>query len=198
MAADSPERSCLGCRRTGPKGELLRFVLAPDRTVVPDPQAKLPGRGAYTCYRKSCLAEAVKRNQFSRSFKGPVTIAAGPEFARTVSDLLEDRVASYVALANKAGKVVSGSDQVEDAVRRQSVGIVLVAADTSDDIAQKLLRLAERSNIPAYRVLTRDRIGALVGKGLRSAVAVAAGGFVPALRNEIERFRNFSEEGEHE
>lgn len=198
MVKDSPERSCLGCRRTAPKQELLRFVLAPDRSVVPDPQAKLPGRGAYTCCRKSCLLDAIKRNQFSRSFKGPVTVAAGPALVQVLAGIFEERVASYIALANKAGKVVSGSDMVEDAVRKRSVGIVMVAADASDDIAQKILRLAQRSQIPAYKVLTRDRIGALTGKGLRTAVAVHAGGFVAALRNEIERFRNFSEEGEQE
>ena len=57
--------------------------------------------------------------------------------------------------------------------------------------------LADLAN-PARTRSPRDRIGAMMGKGLRSAVAVNAGGFVAALKNEIDRFRNFSEEGEQE
>jgi predicted RNA-binding protein YlxR (DUF448 family) len=49
MAGQSPQRSCLGCGAVRDKGDLLRFVLAPDNVPVPDLKGKLPGRGAYIC-----------------------------------------------------------------------------------------------------------------------------------------------------
>ncbi len=198
MRKTAPERSCLGCRQVKEKSDLLRFVLAPDLTLIPDLQAKLPGRGAYTCIKRSCLVEALRRNQFSRSFKGQVLSGPSDTLVQLVADRLEERIASYVALANKAGKVVSGSDSVDEAIRKQRAGLVIIASDVSSDIGLKVNRLAARFSIPCFKVLSRDRLASLLGKGLRSAVAIAPGGFVAAVTKEIERFRTFSEEGAHE
>ena len=79
MPKNEPQRSCLGCRETRDKNELLRFVLAPDRTLVPDLQHKLPGRGAYTCAKRSCLKAAADRKQFARSFRGEVRHGSADE-----------------------------------------------------------------------------------------------------------------------
>ena len=198
MVKNSPERSCLGCRKVTPKPDLLRFVLAPDLTLFFDIHSKLPGRGAYTCTRRSCLAEALRRNQFSRVFKVSVNVGPAESFINDVATRLEDRIASYVALANKAGKIISGTDMVEDAIKRNNAGIVIVAADVSFETGQKITTLCARRSIPCCLALTRDRLGALVGKGLRSAVTIQPGGFVAPVLKEIERFRNFSEEGAHE
>lgn len=195
MAGKNPERSCLGCRKVKAKSDLLRFVLAPDLTVVPDILAKLPGRGAYTCLSLNCLQEALKRNQFSRAFKTPVVVPDQNGFADTVTAKLEERIASYVALANKAGRLMSGSDLVAEAVRKKNVGLVIIAADASAESGRKIAFLASRESIPCYHLLTRDRFGALIGKGLRSAVGIQRGDFTAVLVKEIERFRNFSEEG---
>jgi len=198
MVRNPPQRSCIGCRQARDKGDLLRFVLTPERTLVPDIQAKLPGRGAYTCFNKKCLDEAVRRNQFSRAFKGAVSHGTAAELVYEVSARLLERVSSYIALANKAGKIITGSDMVEEAIRKQKAGLVIIAQDVSSEIGEKIARLAERTSVPCYYILTKDQLGALVGKGLRSAVAIGSGGFVPAITNEIERMRNFFEEGAHE
>lgn len=198
MVRNSPQRSCIGCRQARDKGDLLRFVLTPERTLVPDIQAKLPGRGAYTCFNKRCLDEAVRKNQFSRTFKGAVSHGTAAELVDEVSARLLERVSSYIALANKAGKVITGSDMVEESIRKQKAGLVIIAQDVSSEIGEKIARLAERTSIPCYYILTKDQLGALVGKGLRSAVAIGSGGFVHAITNEIERMRNFFEEGAHE
>ena len=108
MPAAAPQRSCLGCRVAKAKGELLRFVLAPDRTLVPDLLCKLPGRGAYTCLRESCLRAAVAKRQFARSFRGEVQVPEADSLISWITTVMEERLASYVALANKGGKVVSG------------------------------------------------------------------------------------------
>ncbi len=198
MLKSAPQRSCLGCRQVREKSDLLRFVLAPDLSLIPDLQAKLPGRGAYTCIKRGCLEDALRRNQFSRSFKGQVLSGSPDVLVQMVAARLEERIASYVALANKAGKLVSGSDSVEEAIRKQKAGLVIIASDVSADIGRKVIRLAARYSIPCCCALSRDQLAGLLGKGLRSAVAIAPGGFVAAVTREIERFRNFSEEGAHE
>ena len=192
-----PQRSCLGCREVKDKKELLRFVLAPDRTLVPDLRGKLPGRGAYTCLRKSCLAKAATRKCFARAFKGEVLSGTADELIALVAARMEERIGGYLALANKAGKVVSGGESVIEALTRRSPGIVCVATDISPDIGQKITGLATRLGVEHFSLFDKERLGALIGKGLRSAVVVEQGGFSEALKNEMEKYRNFFEGGTH-
>lgn len=195
MAGKDPQRSCLGCRATKDKRELLRFVLAPDRTLVPDLLAKLPGRGAYTCANYACLKSALQKNQFARSFKGEVRHCGPDEMIAQVAARFEERLGSYLALANKAGKVVSGSDLVMELIRKQKAGVVFLARDISADIGGKVAILADRFSVPHISVFNKDRLGDLLGKGLRSVAAIEQSGFIDTVTKEIAKYRNFFEGG---
>lgn len=195
MAKEAPQRSCLGCRSVKDKAELLRFVLAPDRTLVPDLLTKLPGRGAYTCLKSGCLRQALVRKQFQRAFKGEVAALPADEMIGLVAAKMLGHIESYLSLANKAGKVVSGTDTVLDSLRRQTAGLVLVAEDTAPESARRVRDLAERVGIPCHSLASKDRLGELLGKEFRSVVAVLHGSFVAVLLHEITRFRNFFDEG---
>ena len=194
-AGNAPQRSCIYCRAVRNKEELLRFVLSPDRVLVPDLLDKLPGRGAYTCINPLCLRGAADRKQFSRAFKGEVREADATGVVNNVVTRIRDRIASYISLANKAGKVVSGTDMVLDAMKGRSVGILFVASDISADIGSKVREQAVRGGVECISLFDKDRLGALIGKGLRSVVAVEEGGFVRTLKQEMEKYRNFFEEG---
>ena len=71
-----PVRSCIGCGRKAPQGELLRFVAKDGRLTA---GAEEPGRGAYTCRRLSCFERAVARRAFNRTLRRNVRIE--PELA---------------------------------------------------------------------------------------------------------------------
>jgi predicted RNA-binding protein YlxR (DUF448 family) len=71
-----PTRSCIGCGRKAPQGELLRFVVRDGRLVA---GAQEPGRGAYTCRRLSCFERALSRRAFNRALRRNVRV--GPELA---------------------------------------------------------------------------------------------------------------------
>jgi len=53
---------------------LLRVVLSEDR-LVPDPEARLPGRGAYLCPRPECMRAAMRKHGFERAFRAPVRVS---------------------------------------------------------------------------------------------------------------------------
>jgi predicted RNA-binding protein YlxR (DUF448 family) len=58
-----PERTCVACRQTRPKRELIRVVRTPDGHVELDPTGKKSGRGAYVCARRSCWDLALRKGR---------------------------------------------------------------------------------------------------------------------------------------
>jgi predicted RNA-binding protein YlxR (DUF448 family) len=65
-----PLRSCVGCKARAAKSSLLRLVVAGDG-IVPDPQARQPGRGAYLHPSLECFELAQRRRAFSRALRAP-------------------------------------------------------------------------------------------------------------------------------
>jgi uncharacterized protein len=55
---------------------LLR-VVCQDGEVVPDPQARLPGRGAYLHLSQKCFEQAGRRRAFARALRLPGPVATG-------------------------------------------------------------------------------------------------------------------------
>src|SRR3977135_3162597 len=62
-------RMCAVSREVLPIDELIRFVVSPQGEVVADLKRKLPGRGLWVSASRQAVAEAVRRNQFSRGFR---------------------------------------------------------------------------------------------------------------------------------
>lgn len=189
---EKPQRSCLGCRQARDRDALIRYVLSPQGELVVDIEAKLPGRGAYTCVSQACLQSALKQQQFNRAFKREVAAVAPDEMTGQVGGIMQRRILGYIGLANKAGQVISGGSLVSDAIRGgHKPGLILVATDVSEAIGEKIELLAAVHHVACRRILNKDDFGAILGKAPRSAVAIRAGGFVAQLTYEIERYRNF-------
>lgn len=64
-----PQRTCVACRQTNAKRQLVRVVRAPDGSVTIDPSGKRSGRGAYVCSTHDCWDAALKRGVLSRALK---------------------------------------------------------------------------------------------------------------------------------
>jgi hypothetical protein len=193
MTKEEPKRTCLGCRESLEKSKLLRFVLAPDGAVVPDLTNKLPGRGAYTCMKASCLRKACDRNQFSRAFKTNVSVSDPDGLQAWVIRSMEDRIASYLALANKAGKVTSGSDLVADTLRKKTPvkKLILFATDISEDIGNKIRGLADLHGHNTSQTFSQELTEMILGEDRYMRHSVQGDGFVDTMSKEIDRYRNF-------
>ena len=64
-----PLRTCVACRQTKPKRELLRIVRTPDQHVLIDATGKKSGRGAYLCAKLSCWEKAIKSKRLEQEFE---------------------------------------------------------------------------------------------------------------------------------
>ena len=65
----SPQRTCVSCRTTTNKRDLIRLVRTGEGTVTPDPLGKAPGRGAYLCTKQACWDDAVKGGTLDRALR---------------------------------------------------------------------------------------------------------------------------------
>lgn len=64
-----PMRTCVGCRSSRPKRELIRVVREPEGKVELDLTGKRSGRGVYVCPDEVCLEKAVKGRQLDRALE---------------------------------------------------------------------------------------------------------------------------------
>ncbi len=62
-----PQRTCLGCRSSKDKKELVRIVRTPEGEVLVDRTGKKNGRGAYICPNPECLKLAMRSKALARA-----------------------------------------------------------------------------------------------------------------------------------
>ena len=130
------ERTCALTRAVLPVSEMVRFVVGPDATVVPDVKRKLPGRGLWIMATRAANAEAVKRNVFARGFKRDAK--AGPALVQETEWLLEQAALDALSIACKAGLVLTGATKIEGGVGRDRIEALIHAADGGADGKRKL------------------------------------------------------------
>ncbi len=139
-------RMCAVRREVRPIDELIRFVISPSGEVVPDIKRKLPGRGLWVSASHRAVAEAVRRNHFSRGFKRDVRAAA--TLADDTESLLVRSTIDALAIAAKAGQVVSGFSKVEALLggpREAAIEALIHASDGASDGIRKLDALARQN-----------------------------------------------------
>jgi len=64
-----PERTCVGCRTSGSKLDLIRIVRTPHGEVRVDATGRAPGRGAYVHADRACATAAIARGSLARSLR---------------------------------------------------------------------------------------------------------------------------------
>jgi len=190
-------RRCAVTRAHRSKDALIRFVLGPDGTVVPDLKEKLPGRGVWLTAAHDTVAEAVARKVFSRALKADAKPA--DDLADQVDRRLAEAALGALAMANKAGEVVFGHAKVEEALGTGHVIALIHAADAAEDGCRKLDGKARAVSgglgIPAIRVFNADELSLASGRSNVIHAALIQGGAARkflAAASRVERFRKGS------
>ncbi|GJE10859.1 RNA-binding protein [Methylobacterium longum] len=192
----APERTCIVTRVTQAPDGMIRFVRGPDGSVVPDLRAKLPGRGAWVSARRDVVALAVRKNLFSRAFKGPTP--AAPDLPDRIVAALRDDLRQAIALANKAGCIVAGFSKVEAAIGGHPGAIAVIhASEASPDGRRKIASALHRrhgeamSRIPIIDDLSEDELDMALGRGHVIHAALVAGAGAAGCLSRWRRLRSF-------
>ena len=136
-------RECCLTREKRPAAEMIRFALGPDGMLVPDVDAKAPGRGVWVTLDEGMVAEAVGKKAFSRALKQQVGVP--PDLAQLAGKRLEERLLGALGLARKAGLLVTGAAKVEAAIAASKTIALFTASDAAEGGRSKMLaRLRSR------------------------------------------------------
>ena len=180
---EGPERKCIVSGEVGPKAGLIRFVAAPDGTVLPDLLGKLPGRGFWVTSSREALDRAAAKGLFSRAARAKVTPPA--ELADLIEDMLAKRVVELLSLARKAGLAVTGYEKVKGWLVDGRATVLLQASDGSERGKAKL-RPPEKTGL-FIDCLTGQEIGLAFGRESAIHGALAAGGLSNRVVEEAAR-----------
>ena len=194
---EEPERRCLVTNETGPKSGLVRFVVGPDNSVVPDISGKLPGRGLYVTASRPILEQA-RMGQFARAAKASVVVPEG--LADEVERQLAARVIDLVSLARKAGVAIAGFEKVKEALALAGEGLgkrawskVRVLLQASDGSERGKAKLWTPEGARYFNCLTSEELGQAFGRQTVIHAALASGALADRVVEEAAKLRGLRE-----
>lgn len=187
---DEPERRCIVTGEVQPKRGLIRFVVGPDETMVPDLAGKLPGRGIWVSADREVLRRAIDRRLFARGAKRSVTVP--PDLVETVERGLARRLVEAVSLARKAGLAVAGFEKVKDGLAKGEVKVLLQASDGSTRGKSKLWT---PEGARFFGCLTASELGLAFGRERVIHAALAPGGLTTRIVEDAMRLSGVRKDG---
>jgi len=194
QAARGTERLCASTGTVQPVDDMIRFVVSPEGTAVPDLKRRLPGRGVWITATKSALGQAIARKAFARSFKRDVRIA--PDLLESTERLIERAALDALAIAYKAGRVVAGFAKVESALVKGDAMALLHASDAAPDGVRKLnatLRQIDdnHGSVVVLNAFTSSQLDLALGRSNVVHAALLAGPESKAVLTRLRRLERF-------
>ena len=134
-------RKCILTGESFSPEQLVRLAMGPEGQIAPDVRAKAPGRGAWISVNRAGLETALAKGQLkaalSRAFKtGPLDIPAN--LADQLEKALERATLDRLGLEARGGTLLTGSEKIETAARRDELFMLLHASDAGQDGSSKL------------------------------------------------------------
>ncbi|MEM7703867.1 MAG: DUF448 domain-containing protein [Pseudomonadota bacterium] len=188
--ASGSERRCILSGETQPRETLVRLAISPDGDVLPDAQAKAPGRGAWISPDGQALENAVANGQLkgalARAFKG-AKLTIPDNLPALVQAALTRHVTDRLGLEMRGGNIVLGSNRIAEQARGGAVAQLYHASDASEDGRKKLdqaWRVGMESEGSGARgtVLPLDRDTLSVALGRENVVHLGVSGHSRDLR----------------
>ncbi len=169
-----PQRTCLACRRSLPKSELLRLVTDAQGQLWPDLGQKAPGRGIYVCPRAECLARMSDKRLQALRGRMELKLPQWPLLLQRLGAALEQSLQRGFARLRHSAAI--GRDAVMQRMWNNAPLLLLVAADAGDAVRRQIEQASEQRLRAGHAVERIDVpscawLGRMLG---RERVAVAA------------------------
>src|SRR6202789_93339 len=197
-----PLRRCIITRERLPKERMIRFVVGPDRSIVPDLAARLPGRGIWLSACRDVIEsddaqgdgrQKEKRGDgryrhlaraFAKAARGPVSVPS--DLSVLLQTALVRRIGECLGLARRAGQAVAGYEKAREALGTGRYKLVLQASDGSEAERSRFLS-GFGPDLTIIDPLPGEALGRVFGRDYVVHVAVAPGKLAESLVVEASR-----------
>lgn len=187
VGAGGRARRDLAARQSGDVRTMVRFVVDPERRLVPDLAGRMPGRGFWVAADAASVAAAVKKRVFDRQAGGPVVLP--PDLPALIERLLVQRCLDALGLGRRAGEVVSGFDQVAAVLSTGERGLLIEASDAAAHGKRKLR--ARLGDGPLIAQFTRTELGQALGRDAVVHAWMRSGRLASRLMDDAARLDGF-------
>ena len=87
-----------------------------------------------------------------------------------------------MGLAQRAGKVISGEEQVVKAIQHQEVQLVFLATDAASNLTKKILDKSQSYQVEVAHLFSTQELSIAVGRA-RKVLAISDAGFTKKMRS---------------
>ncbi len=101
---------------------------------------------------------------------------------RQMNEQQRKKIAGYLGIAQRAGKIAAGDNMVKDALHKNRVKLLVLADDASAEVRTTLSQLAQEKKVALLDWPSKDDLGLIVGKSRRGALGVLDEGFAQAIK----------------
>ncbi|KPI53489.1 50S ribosomal protein L7ae [Clostridioides difficile] len=98
----------------------------------------------------------------------------------------KEKILSFLGLATRAGKIVSGDDSTLLDLKKGKVKLVLIAEDASNNTKKLFKDKSTFRNIPYLFFSTKEEIGVAIGKSPRAVIGIKDENFSKKIIELIE------------
>lgn len=99
-----PQRTCIACRQTGGKRELIRIVRTDDGVVI-DTTGKVAGRGAYIHPSRACWQIALETRRIEQALRQKLSGEERQQFSDFLAELPDAASDSPESAAEQNGTI---------------------------------------------------------------------------------------------
>lgn len=165
---------CAVTGETLPTAGMIRFVVTPEREVIPDLSERLPGRFLWIKAERAPLQKAIWRNTFASVARENVIVPK--DLIERTSRALSSLALQSLHLARRAGEFRQGFTKVEESLKAKEAALYIVASDAKENGREKLERLATALEIPVIDIWSVEELSAAIHENNVVHAALLQGG----------------------
>ena len=100
---------------------------------------------------------------------------------------LHDKALNMIGIAHRARKICSGEMSVDKSIKNTEAYLVIVATDASDNTKKHFNDKCTYYDIPIVYYADKESIGNILGKEIRTSVAIEDEGLAQAILKAIKK-----------
>jgi len=133
--SQSPMRSCLICRESKAKQDVLRFVIDDEGVIWPDLQQKAPGRGVYFCMSEVCLSRINDKRLQALKANFSVLLPQWDDLQQRITSALQQQLKRMLTRQRSSASI--GRDAVMHRLWNNAPVMLLRAMDAGDALVRQ-------------------------------------------------------------